>query len=73
MYIYLQGGYLSQNFGILGTELILLLIGILIALNLMFTFLIAWSFDRGRPLDFFFRGLIFPTATVVILSFAFPW
>ena len=40
---------------------------------LIFTLLIARSFDRGRPLMFFFWGLIFPTLSFRILKLAFPF
>ena len=72
IYIFRDADF-SRSFDILGATLIVAFFSTLLVLNLMFTALIAWSFDRGRPLDFFLRGLIFPTATVVILSFAFPW
>ena len=39
---------------------------------LAFTLLIVRSFDRGRPLTFFLRGLIFPTPALTVLEFAFP-
>lgn len=38
----------------------------------IFTALIVTSFERGRPLNFFFRGVIFPVVTIGILRYAFP-
>lgn len=40
---------------------------------LMFTLLIAVSFDRGRPLTYFFLGLAVPTLSFRMLRLAFPF
>ena len=61
-----------EVFSLASPENIFVLITFLVMVDLMFAILIATSFDRGRPLNFFFRGVIFPTATLVILGYAFP-
>ena len=47
--------------------------GLSILVGVLLMWLIARSFDRGRPLTFFFLGLIVPTLTVRILRVAFPF
>ena len=47
-------------------------VNVLVLVCIISTGLIMKSFDRGRPLTFFFRGLIFPTLALTVLRFAFP-
>ena len=46
--------------------------GFYIILALILPPLISFSFDRGRPLTFFFWGMIFPLLTIRILLQSFP-
>ena len=43
----------------------------LVLLSFMLWYFIYRSFERGRPLTFFFLGLIFPTIALRMLRFAF--
>lgn len=50
----------------------LTLLFVLLLICLLLTWLIARSFDRGRPLTYFFLGLTVPALSVRILRLAFP-
>ena len=66
--------YLNINSpGFISSENFLTLLFVLLMVCLLFTWLIARSFDRGRPLMFFLWGLIFPTLSVRIVRLAFPF
>ena len=64
--------YLSSIDEFISPKNFLTLLFVLLPIYLLLTWLIARSFDRGRPLTYFFRGLIVPALSFRILRLAFP-
>ena len=66
--------YLADNEpGFLSPDNRLAFTGLSSAACILSIWLIMSSFDRGRPLTYFFLGLTVPILTFRILSLGFPW